>query len=399
MSMMRKHKACAPAGPRRLRKAALAFAVLLPLLLLACAACGSGQEGGVSAGQESAGQQGSGVAESAGQQTGADVVVPRQDTGGDRRLENIAQWDDGGQGIGLPAKLTLGTGGTGGTYYPYGSAAAAALMGQIEGLDVTVLATGASQANLYALADGAIDMAIAQNDVMDYAAKGTALFVEALGGFSAVAGLYPEPCQIVARPGTGSVEGLRGKNVSIGEIGSGVSFNAVEILEAYGMSVLDVKVYHLGYSESALAYMDGAIDAFFCVAGAPTAAVAVLAPLRDFELLEISSEHADRLIGRYPFYTRYTIAGGTYEGIGEDVETVAVKAALVASDRLGGDLVYAMTKALFACKGEIAAAHSKGAFLDPAYATEGISIPFHPGALRYYEEAGVQIWAPDMTQP
>jgi len=165
-------------------------------------------------------------------------------------------------------------------------------------------------------------------------------------------------------------------------------FNAVQILAAYDMTVMDIKVSNLDFSHSVAAFRDGAIDAFFCVAGAPTTAILELASTHDIVLLEIDDDHAKKLIEENPFYTVLEIEGGKYRGVDNTVQTVAVKATLIASEDLSEDLVYNITKTLFESPNEIAAAHAMGAYLDVASAIEGITIPFHPGAERYYREVG-----------
>ena len=114
-----------------------------------------------------------------------------------------------------------------------------------------------------------------------------------------------------------------------------------------------------------------------------------LASTNDIVVLEIDDAHAQQLISDYSFYTRYPIPAGTYNGVDEELWTVAVKATFIVSNDLSEDLVYEMTKALFEKKDDITAAHAKGAELDPAAAIEGISVPLHPGAEKYYREIGV----------
>lgn len=286
--------------------------------------------------------------------------------------------------------LRLATGGSTGTYYAYGGILAGTLNSKMEGVNVTVQSTGASKANIFLIEDKEAELAIVQNDVMDYAYNGTDLFAEegAASGFSAVAGLYAEVCQIVAVEGINSVEDLKGKSVSVGDAGSGVEFNARQILEAYGLTFEDINVQNLGFGDSADALKDGKIDAFFCTAGAPTTAIVELATTNSINLIGIDDEHAAALIESYPYYTQYIIPAASYVGVDEDVATVAVKATLIASDDLSEDVVYNLLKTIFDNKEEITKSHAKGAELDLQYAVEGISIPFHAGAAKYFEEVG-----------
>ncbi|HSL87114.1 MAG TPA: TAXI family TRAP transporter solute-binding subunit [Bacteroidales bacterium] len=288
--------------------------------------------------------------------------------------------------------VKLATGGNTGTYYSFGTAISQ-IIGEKEDISFNIQSTGASKANIQLIDAGEVDMAIVQNDVMDYAYNGTDLFVEdgAVNSFSAMAAVYAEVVQIIANPSSGieSIEDLRGKSVSVGDAGSGVEFNAKQILEAYGISFDDISKQNLSFSASADAYKDGKIDAFFATAGAPTTAIMDLVTSQDILILGIEDDKADELMASYPFYTVFDIPGGTYTGVDEDVKTLAVKATFIVSNNLDEDTVYNMTKALFENKDEIVAAHAKGRELDLNYAVEGISIPFHSGAEKYFREAGV----------
>jgi len=287
--------------------------------------------------------------------------------------------------------VKLATGGNTGTYYSYGTAVGQIIGGK-EDISFNIQSTGASKANIQLIDAGEVDMAIVQNDVMDYAYNGTDLFMEdgAVTGFSAMAAVYAEVVQIVANPSSGitSIADLKGKSVSVGDAGSGVEFNAKQILEAYGITFEDINKQNLSFSASADAYKDGKIDAFFATAGAPTNAIMDLVTSKDITILDIDDEVAQTLMESYPFYTVYDIPGGTYTGVEEDVTTLAVKATFIVSNDLDEDTVYAMTKALFENKDEITSAHAKGKELSEAYAVAGISIPFHKGAEKYFKEAG-----------
>lgn len=290
------------------------------------------------------------------------------------------------------ASLKLATGGTTGTYYAYGGIISQILQDNIDGLTVTPHASGASKTNILELVDGDADIALVQNDVAYYAYTGTDLF-ESDGpqeGFSVIAGLYAEVCQVVSTKDINSIDQLKGKRVSVGDAGSGVEFNAKQILEVYSISFDDIDKHNLSFGDSADALKNGKIDAFFCVAGAPTTAIVDLSTTNEINILEVDDEHAAKLQESYGFYSQFTIPGGSYRGIDKDVKTVAVKATLVASNKLSEDVVYAITKTLFEKKDDIAAGHDKGKELSAENAVEGFStVPFHPGAEKYYKEIGV----------
>ena len=286
-------------------------------------------------------------------------------------------------------KIFLATGSETGTYYSFGIALGQVMKDKI-GQEFGVQSTGASKANIQLVAAGDVDMAIVQNDVMDYAFNGTNTFAEegALTGFSAVATLYAEVVQIVAKPGITSVADLKGKTVSVGDAGSGTEFNAAQIFEAYGMTFDDINKQSLGFTDSADKFKDGQLDAFFVTAGAPTTCITDLATSNDFVILSIGETEMQYLKDNYGYYTEYTLAAGTYDKQTEDATTVAVKATLIAADDLSEDVVYNVTKGIFENIEAIKATHAKGAELSADSGVQGVSIPFHAGAEKYFKEIG-----------
>jgi TRAP transporter TAXI family solute receptor len=292
---------------------------------------------------------------------------------------------------GKTTQVRMATGGSTGTYYAFGSAVAQILTEKTK-IPVTIQSTGASKANIQLIDAGEVEIAIVQNDVMDYAWRGVDLFNgEKTNSFNSMAALYAEVCQVVATASSGikSVADLKGKNVSVGDAGSGVEFNARQILDAYGITFDEIGKQNLSFGASADALRDGKIDAFFCVAGAPTPAVVDLATNREIILLEIDDYHADLLKRNYPFYTQYPVPAGSYRGQNSDVMTLAVKATLIVSTKVAEDTVYQLTKNIFENKTLIENAHAKGKELSTSYAVDGISVPFHPGAAKYFREVGV----------
>ncbi len=286
-------------------------------------------------------------------------------------------------------KIFLATGSETGTYYSFGIALGQVLKDKA-GQEFGVQSTGASKANIQLVADGDVSMAIVQNDVMDYAYNGTNTFAAegAIQGFSAVATLYAEVVQIVAKPGITSVADLKGKTVSVGDAGSGTEFNAQQIFEAYGMTFDDINKQSLGFTDSADKFKDGQLDAFFVTAGAPTTCITDLATSNDFVVLSIGETEMQYLKDNYGYYTEYTLPANTYSKQTEDAVTVAVKATLIAKDTLSEETVYNVTKGIFENIEAIKATHAKGAELSADSGVQGISIPFHPGAAKYFKEIG-----------
>ncbi|MDR2468009.1 MAG: TAXI family TRAP transporter solute-binding subunit [Spirochaetaceae bacterium] len=290
---------------------------------------------------------------------------------------------------GQVSTLRIATGGTTGTYYAYGLALGKIVQEQL-GLPVTVVPTAASVANIALIHKGAAELAFVQNDVMTYAYSGTNLFAGAgpQKDFAAIAGLYGEACQVIAEEGITSISALKGKRVSTGENGSGTMLNAAQIFEVFGMNFADITEVNLSFGDSAQAFQDGSIDAFFCMAGTPTPAIAELAARIPLNILPIGDARTRFLISNYPYYVAQRIPAGTYQGMTDDVMTVAVRATLIASTKLSEDDVYDLTKLLFENTTNHAA-HPKAAELSLRSAVSGIPIPFHKGALRYYREEGI----------
>ncbi len=290
--------------------------------------------------------------------------------------------------------LTLGTGGTTGTYYAVGGVMATVLNPVMENASLTVTSTGASKANIQLIDVEEADLGIVQNDVMYYAYTGTDLFADegVYETFSSVLGLYDETVQIVTCDSSiTTVADLAGKTVSVGDAGSGTEFNAKQILEAYGMTFDDINVVNASFGDSADSLKDGKIDAAFIVAGAPTTAVVDLATTKDVNLVQIDEEHIAALQEKYDFYTPTTIAADTYAGVSEDASTVSVRATLIASNSVSEDAIYELVKAMFDNKDDLVAGHAKFEFLNLEDAVKGISVPFHPGAKKYYEEQGITV--------
>jgi TRAP transporter TAXI family solute receptor len=293
--------------------------------------------------------------------------------------------------VGLPDKLRIASGGTSGNYYAYASVLGEMIQKQADvpanGIPVTVRATGGSVENVRLVQAGKVDFAFVQNDIMTYAYNGTGLFSteDAQKDFSAVAGLYPETCQIVAIRSIESIADLQGKRVSVGDQGSGTELNALQILESYGISESGIDAQHLGFGASVVALEAGRIDAFFCTAGIPTPALSAVAASGRVRLLGISDARARNLVNAYPFYAPQTIPAGTYPGIAEDVTTVAVQATLVAHNAVSDAAVRLVLKTLFE-QGAAFGAIVTGAHLDRATATMGITIPLHPGAAAWFRE-------------
>lgn len=294
--------------------------------------------------------------------------------------------------------LTMGTGGTGGTYYPYGSEIATLWNNNIEGIEVTPVVTGASIANIVKINDGEFKLGWSQNDTIFFAYAGDKerFEGEVVDNFYAIAALYPEAVQlaVAADSDIKNIEDLKGKSISIGSSGSGTYVNAMQILELAGLTLDDVKAQYLGFSESSDAFQNQTIEAFFATSGIPNTSIVSAGIKRPVRLISLTDEQMTTLQAKYPFYVPVTVPGGTYTGQDTDVVVPSLTAVLITAKTLDDDTVYNLTKTLFEKKGDLV--HDKAKLLDPLFAVEGIPCPIHPGAARYYGEIGVAI--PEQSQ-
>ena len=289
-------------------------------------------------------------------------------------------------------ELIFTTGGEAGTYYAFGSVLAQYVSNNSD-ISVTAITGNGSQANVEDMDAGDVQLAFCQSDVMSYAYNGTNLF-EDLGkidSFSVVAALYMEQVQIVTtNPDIKTVADLKGKSVSIGARGSGVYFNALDVLGVYGLTEDDIKPVYQSFGDSAESLKDKKIDAAFIVAGAPTTAITDLSTSGPVYLVSIDDEHIDELLAKSPYYTAYTVPADTY-GMPEDVQTVAVAAVVLARNDVSEDAIYTFTSTIFDNMDAIAEQHGKGAELSLEFASSITDVPYHPGAAKYFAEKGFDV--------
>lgn len=301
----------------------------------------------------------------------------------------------------------IGTGGTAGTYYPIGGLIANAISNPpgsracddggscgVPGLVATAVASNGSVGNVNAINGGAMEAGFSQSDVAYWAQTGTGLWEgqPAVENLRLIANLYPESIHLVARADAGiaSVADLAGKRVSLDEPGSGTLVDAKIILEAFGLSEADITPEYLKPDQAADRMRDGAMDAFFFVGGYPAGAIAELASQHEVVMVPLAGPEVDALLDTYDFFATDLLPAGTYDGQDADVATVSVGAQLVTSADQPEELIYAITQAIYneGTQSLFAAGHAKGAQITLDNATAGAGIPFHPGAERFYREAG-----------
>ena len=295
-------------------------------------------------------------------------------------------------GCGQKEKLRIGTAGEGGNYNSLGRALSSTLSADPYKISTEVKTTAGSAANIRLLSGDYLELALAQSDVIDEMYNGT-LETAAMQGYSAVAALYPEAIQIVVRADShiAKVSDLAGSTISVGEEDSGTQKNAVQVLQAYGLTSNTLTVENMTYTEAVNALSSGKIDAMFCTAGAPAQVVTDLSAQTPVSLVPIDSEKSALLTNAYGFYSETVIPAGTYKGQQKDVTTLAVQSVLLASDKVPEDTVYTITSALFKEKAALNSAVPVEFDLVEQNAVESITIPFHKGAASYYAECGITV--------
>ena len=288
--------------------------------------------------------------------------------------------------------LILSTGDETGTYYQYGLL----LSHKVNTATTTFVAAVASEGskgNIQALARDEAQFAFTQYDAMLYARQGTETF-QSDGpneSFSVVAALYPETVHIVTLdPGIRSVADLAGRRVSVGPAGSGSWFNAVDVLNAYGMTEEDIVLCQYTQRDAVDAFLDGKLDAAFVVVGAPVRTITALTEERQVYLVGLEEDKIEKLIAEGPAYSRAVIAADVYGTTG-DCATVAVDALLIADNDVSDDAVYDFIRGIFDNAPALKKESPFARYLSLEFAGSVTGVPYHPGAARYFSEHGISV--------
>lgn len=292
--------------------------------------------------------------------------------------------------------LTIGTGGQTGVYYVVGQSVCRLINRNANehGIRCNAPSSGGSVANVNAIRNNDMQMGVVQSDVQYKAYAGVQGFDEA-GAYEemrAMFALHGEPLTVVAREDANikNVKDLKGKRVNLGNPGSGQRDTMEVVMEALDWTRDDFAlVSELDAAEQAAALGDNNIDAMVYVAGHPNGSIQEATTTVDSVIVSVTGDEIDELIEERPYYAKATIPGGIYRGNEEDVQTFGVRATLVTSSKVPDDMVYHTVKAVFENFDRFKRLH-------PAFATlkeeemikEGLSIPLHDGAVRYYKERG-----------
>ena len=293
--------------------------------------------------------------------------------------------------------ITIGTGGVTGVYYPTGGAICRLVnKGRKEhGIRCSVESTGGSVYNINTIREGELEFGVAQSDWQHHAYNGTSKFEEAgaFEGLRAVFSVHPEPFTVVARADAGitNFDDLKGKRVNIGNPGSGQRGTMEVLLEAKGMSTDDFALAtELKAAEQSAALCDNQIDAMVYTVGHPSGSIQEATTACDSVLVTVDGDAVAGLISDHPSYRSATIPGGMYRGNDGDTMTFGVGATFVSSTDVSEEAVYTVVKSVMENIEDFRKLHPAFANLEPKeMATAGLSAPLHPGAAKYYKEAGL----------
>ena len=301
----------------------------------------------------------------------------------------------------------IATGSTGGSYFPIGTSIANVISSPpgarpcgrggscgVPGLIALAKTTSGSVENVRRIAKGEIESGLSQADIAYAALNGTGIFKGEKGGekLRAIASLYHETVHLVVRADSAieSVKDLRGKRVSLGEKGSGTLVDSLILLKAYGLTEKTVKPVYLQPSVSVDRLVEGEIDALFFISGSPAAAIVELVERLPVRLVPLAGPEVEKVLKNYPFFQAGTIPEGAYGEL-PATATLTVAALWLVSAEIDADLVYQITRALWHenSRAGLDKGHAAGKLIQLENALAGVPVPLHPGAERFYREAGL----------
>ncbi len=296
------------------------------------------------------------------------------------------------QGFSGVKRLRIATAGIGGTWYPLGGGVAKVITKYIKGVEATAYPSGASVENIRAIGRKRADLALVMPDAAYYAYTGTGMFQgKKVGNIRGVCSTYPIDIEVIVAADSPikKFEDIKGHSIACGAPGSGIELMTRRLLKVHNMSYDDVKENFLSVSESMQAFKDGTVDVIITSVGTPSSAIMDLVTKRKIRFLDISDEALEKINKILPVYFRHIIPGGTYKGVDRDCRTLAWMGFFITYAEMEDKLVYAILDAIFSHKPELNQIHSKFKMITLKTATNGISIPLHPGAKKFYEDKGV----------
>lgn len=289
--------------------------------------------------------------------------------------------------------ISIGTGGTGGIYYPYGGGVAEVWSKYVKGVKAVAEVTGASVENVRLAHKGETVIGEVMADAAVAGFNGTGKFKGKKHNILSMAIMYPNVLQVVTlkKSGITNIEQARGKKISTGSPGSGTNLMAEEVFKALDIPLNSFKDSRLSFTESANALRDGTIEIGFWCVGPGTSSILDLSTTHDIRVITFTPEQTKKILEYNKTYSAVDLPGGVYRGVDKPVPTIGVWNVMICQKSLGTDLVYKLVKALYEHKDYLCKIHPLASFTTPENAIKYSPIPLHPGTIKYIKEKGIKV--------
>ena len=296
----------------------------------------------------------------------------------------------------VTAKTTfigIGTGGTGGIYYPYGGGVAEIWSKYVKDVKAVAEVTGASVENVKLAHKGETVIGEVMGDVADAGYKGTKKFKGKKHNILSMAIMYPNLLQVVTmkKSGITNIEQIKGKKISSGSPGSGTNFMSEAVFKALGIPLDSYTDSRLSFTETANALRDGTIDVGFWSVGPGTSSILDLATTHDIHIINFTPDQVQKVLASNTTYSSVDLAGGVYRGVGQAVPTIGVWTVMICQNSLKADFVYQLVKALYEHNDYLLKIHPSASYTTPENAVKYSPIPLHPGTIKYLKEKGIEV--------
>ena len=304
----------------------------------------------------------------------------------------------GGSGKAETNRISVASGGTGGTYYPYGGAVASIINKYVSGLDANTEVTGASVENCRLIESGEAQLALVMDDVVYHALHAEGAFDHEIE-LRTLVEMYPHFFHVVVHEGSPikTLEDLHGRKISVGAPGSGTETMSHQIFDALGLAYDQFEVFRLSFTENTEALRDYVIDAGVWSVGPPTSSIMDLATTHKIRVLDFNEQQLTEIQEKYPYYLSMTLEGGTYQGVDNDLEAPSVWNSVVVSKDMSEEQAYEIVKAIFEHRDELEQVYVGASWTTPENTINYAIAPLHPGVIRYFEEIGLEV--PDELVP
>jgi hypothetical protein len=289
--------------------------------------------------------------------------------------------------------ISIGTGGTGGIYYPYGGGVAEIWSKNVKGVRAVAEVTGASVENVKLAHKGETVIGEVMGDVAVAGYNGLSKFKGKKHNILSMAIMYPNLLQVVAlkKSGITNIEQVQGKHISTGSPGSGTNFMAEAVLKALDISLASFKDSRLSFTESANALRDNTIQVGVWSVGPGTSSILDLSTTHDITVLPFTPAQTQKILAAKTTYASVELAGGIYRGIDTNVPTIGVWNVMICQKSLDTELVYKLAKALFENNAYLKKIHPSAAYTTPENTVKYSSIPLHPGTIKYLKEKDITV--------